>query len=217
MNDVVAPAYAFDRRMVEIAYAGWAPVYDLIFGAVFAEARSVAVLAAERVGARILEVGVGTGISLDQYSSVSRVMGIDLSEPMLRRAKARVRRQRLANVEMLAVMDAEHLGFLDSSFDVVVAQFVITAVPDPETALDEFARVLKPKGEIVLVNHLGAETGLRRTYERLFAPLVRYLGWRAEFPFARLDNWARRRGFRIMERRSIAPGSHFWLMRFRAS
>jgi phosphatidylethanolamine/phosphatidyl-N-methylethanolamine N-methyltransferase len=114
-------------------------------------------------------------------------------------------------------MDAERLGFADASFDVVVAQFVITTVPDPEAALDEFARVLGPKGEIVLVNHLGAEAGMRRNYERAIAPLVRYLGWRAEFPFARLDNWARGRGYRIVERQAITPRSHFWLMRFRAS
>jgi phosphatidylethanolamine/phosphatidyl-N-methylethanolamine N-methyltransferase len=142
-------------------------------------------------------------------------VGIDLSGPMLRRAKARMRRHPLANVDMLAVMDAERLGFADAFFDVVVAQFVITAVPDPEAALDEFARVVKPGGEIVLVNHLGAETGLRRVYERSFAPLIRHLGWRMEFPFARLDAWASRAGYRLLERREVQPLGHFSLMRFR--
>jgi phosphatidylethanolamine/phosphatidyl-N-methylethanolamine N-methyltransferase len=112
-------------------------------------------------------------------------------------------------------MDAERLGFANAFFDVVVAQFVITAVPDPEAALDEFARVVKPRGEIVLVNHLGAETGLRRAYEHSFAPLVRHLGWRMEFPFARLDAWARRAGYRVVERRAVQPLGHFTLMRFR--
>src|SRR5580704_8388187 len=183
-------AYTFDKDVVEKAYAGWAPIYDVVFGAVFAPGRAAAVMAAERIGGRILDVGVGTGISLSQYSSRNRIVGIDLSEPMLVRAKARLRRQRLANVDTLAVMDAEQLGFADAFFDVVVAQFVITAVPDPEAALDEFARVVKPDGEIVLVNHLGAETGPRRDLERGFAPLVRRLGWRIEFPFARLSAWA---------------------------
>jgi phosphatidylethanolamine/phosphatidyl-N-methylethanolamine N-methyltransferase len=96
-----------------------------------------------------------------------------------------------------------------------VAQFVITAVPDPETALDEFARVVKPDGEIVLVNHLGAESGLRQAYERRFAPLIRHLGWRMEFPFTRLDNWASGAGFRLAERREVRPFGHFSLMRFR--
>jgi len=208
-------AYTFDRNVVEKAYAGWAPVYDMVFGAVFAPGRTAAVRAAEAAGGRVLDVGVGTGIALDQYSTQNRVVGIDLSEPMLRRALARMRRRSLPNVEMLAVMNAERLAFADGSFDVVVAQYVITAVPDPEAALDEFARVVRSGGEIVLVNHLGAESGLRRTYERRFAPLVRHLGWRMEFPFARLASWARGAGYRLVERRALQPFGHFSLMRFR--
>jgi len=215
MSEIGAESYTFDRDVVEKAYAGWAPIYDVVFGAVFAPGRTAAVSAAERVGGRILDVGVGTGISLSQYSSRNRIVGVDLSEPMLRRAKARIRRHHLAHVETLAVMDAERLGFADAFFDVVVAQFVITAVPDPEAALDEFARVVKPGGEIVLVNHLGAETGLRHVYERSFAPLISHLGWRLEFPFARLDAWARRAGYRVVERRPVQPLGHFTLMRFR--
>src|SRR5258708_10156650 len=180
MSGIGVEAYTFDKDVVEKAYAGWAPIYGVVFGAVFAPGRAAAVRAAERIGGRVLDVGVGTGISLSQYSSRNRIVGIDLSEPMLRRAKVRMQRHRLANVEMLAVMDGEQLGFADAFFDVGVAQFVITAGPDPAAALDEFARVVKPGGEIVLVNHLGAETGLRRVYERSFAPLIRHLGWRME-------------------------------------
>lgn len=205
----------FDKRVVEKAYAGWAPFYDVVFGAVCTPGREAAVRAAERIGGRILEVGVGTGISLEKYSLRSRISGIDLSEPMLRRAKTRIKRNRLRNIETLAVMDAEHLGFADSSFDVVVAQFVITAVPDPEAALDEFARVVKPEGEIVLVNHLGAEAGPWRDVERGLALFARRLGWRPEFPFARLAAWADASDFNLIERRPIQPLGHFTLMRFR--
>jgi phosphatidylethanolamine/phosphatidyl-N-methylethanolamine N-methyltransferase len=215
MSGTGVERYTFDKDVVEKAYAGWAPIYDVVFGAIFAPGRAAAVRAAERIGGRVLDVGVGTGISLAQYSPRNKIVGIDLSEPMLCRAKARLRRHPLAHVDMLAVMDAERLGFPDAFFDVVVAQFVITAVPDPEMALDEFARVVKPGGEIVLVNHLGAETGLRRVYEHRFAPFIRYLGWRAEFPFARLDAWARRAGYRLAERRRVQPLGHFTLMRFR--
>jgi phosphatidylethanolamine/phosphatidyl-N-methylethanolamine N-methyltransferase len=215
MNGTGVEAYTFDKDVVEKAYAGWAPIYDVVFGAVFAPGRAAAVMAAERIGGHILEVGVGTGISLAQYSARNRIVGIDLSEPMLARAKARVRRQRLANVDTLAVMNAERLGFASNFFDVVVAQFVITAVPDPEAALDEFARVVKPQGEIVLVNHLGAETGVLRAWETGLAPLVRHLGWRMEFQFTRLDAWARRAGWRLVERRTVQPLGHFTLMRFR--
>ena len=114
------------------------------------------------------------------------LVGVDISEPMLRKAQERVAEQGLTNVEALAVMDAKHLAFPDGAFDVVVAQYVITTVPDPEATLDEFARVLKPGGEIVLVNHIGAESGPRRAFEQAFAPVARRLGWRPEFPWARL-------------------------------
>ena len=112
----------FDREMVEHAYDRWAPIYDLVFGGVFSKGRHAAILATNSIGGRVLEVGVGTGISLPQYASNLRVFGTDISEAMLRKAKARVADLRLKNVEGLAVMDAEKLEFPDSSFDVVMAQ-----------------------------------------------------------------------------------------------
>ena len=121
---------------------------------------------------------------------MNRLCGVDLSEPMLRKAQARVDEFGLTNVEGLWVMDAEHLTFPDASFDVVVAQYVITTVPNPEATLDEFARVLKPGGEIVLMSRVGAEAGLRRALENWFAPAARKLGWRTEFSFERYARWA---------------------------
>ena len=115
---------------------------------------------------------------------------MDYSEPMLRKAHERVAEHKLAHVEALAVMDAQQLGFPDAFFDAVVAQYVITTVPDPEAALDEFVRVTRPGGEIILVNHLGAEAGLRRAFEQGFAPVARRLGWRPEFRWQRLAQWA---------------------------
>ena len=217
MGAASSQSHRLDRSNVEQAYAGWAPIYDVVFGAVLAPGRAAAVRAAERVGGRILEVGVGTGISLDRYSARSRVIGVDFSWPMLRRAMMRVRRKRLTQIESLVVMDAEHLGFGDASFEVVVAQFVVPSLPDPEAALSEFARVVKPKGEIVLVNHLGAETGLLRACENGLAPMVHRLGWRPEFPFMRLSAWAQQAGFRLIERRSVPPLGQFALMRFAKS
>ncbi len=178
-----------DAHTVTKAYARWAPVYDLVFGAVFERGRQAAIEAAERIGGRILEVGVGTGISLPEYSRDCRLCGVDISEPMLRKAQERVAEFELHNVEGLWVMDAEHLSFPDESFDVVVAQYVVTTVPNPEATLDEFARVLKPGGEIILVSRVGAEAGLRRSLEHLFAPAARKLGWRTEFSFERYAKW----------------------------
>jgi phosphatidylethanolamine/phosphatidyl-N-methylethanolamine N-methyltransferase len=204
-----------DKDTVAKAYARWAPVYDLVFGAVFERGRKASIAAAERIGGRILEVGVGTGLSLPGYAWTNRLIGVDFSLPMLRKAQARVAEHRLTNVDGLAVMDAQRLGFQDGSFDVVVAQYVITAVPDPEATLNEFARVLKPGGEIILVNHLGAETGPRAAFEQAFAPLARRLGWRPEFRWQRLARWAEDHGgVRVIERRPMPPLGHFSLIRF---
>jgi phosphatidylethanolamine/phosphatidyl-N-methylethanolamine N-methyltransferase len=204
-----------DKATIAKAYARWAPVYDLVFGAVFERGRKAAIAAAERIGGRILDVGVGTGLSLMDYSPGNRICGVDLSEPMLRKARERVVEFDLANVDALAVMDAEKLGFPDAFFDVVVAQYVITVVPDPEATLDEFARVTRPGGEIILVNHIGAEEGLRKAFERWFAPMARRLGWRPEFPWARLSIWAEHaEGIRVIERRPMPPLGHFSLIRF---
>src|ERR1700732_93444 len=168
-----------DKQTITKAYARWAPVYDLVFGAVFERGRHAAIAAAERIGGRILEVGVGTGISLPHYSRSCRLCGIDISAPMLRKAQERVAELKLTNVEGLWVMDAEHLSFPDGSFDVVTRKYVITTVPNPEATLDEFARVLKPGGEIVLVSRVGAEAGLRRSLEHWFQPAARRLRLRA--------------------------------------
>jgi len=208
-------AEEIDKAGVEKAYARWAPVYDVVFGPVFERGRKASIAAAERIGGRILEVGVGTGLSLPDYAWTNRVVGVDLLAPMLRKAKERVEEHGLSNVEGLAVMDAQHLGFCDAVFDVVVAQYVITTVPDPEATLDEFVRVLKPGGEIILVNHLGAETGLRQALERWFTPVASRLGWRPEFGWERLTQWAARHGgVRVIERRAMPPLGHFSLIRF---
>lgn len=204
-----------DNATVTKAYARWAPVYDLVFGPVFEPGRRAAIAAAERIGGRILEVGIGTGISLPDYGRSNTIVGVDISEPMLRKAHERVKEFGLTNVEKLAVMDAANLDFPDESFDVIVAQYVITTVPDPEATLDEFARVLKPGGEIILVSRIGAEAGLRRSIEQWFQPAARKLGWRTEFSFSRYARWAERpHGVRLIERRSMPPLGHFALVRF---
>ncbi|NPU11348.1 methyltransferase domain-containing protein [Bradyrhizobium sp. 83002] len=205
-----------DRAGVEKAYERWAPIYDLVFGKVFDQGRQSTIAEADRIGGRILDVGVGTGLSLSDYARTTKICGVDISEPMLRRAQARVRELKLFNVETLAVMDAKHLAFPNDFFDAVVAQYVITAVPDPEATLDDFVRVLKPGGELILVNHIGAESGPRRVFELAFAPIARRLGWRPEFPWARLVNWAAKHGgVTLAERRPMPPLGHFSLIRYR--
>jgi phosphatidylethanolamine/phosphatidyl-N-methylethanolamine N-methyltransferase len=112
-------------------------------------------------------------------------------------------------------MDAEHLSFPDDSFDVVVATYVVSTCPNPEAALDEFARVVKPGGEIVLANRVGAEAGLRRKVEEVLRPVVCWLGWRLDFPWNRFADWvARRKDIHLIERRTMPPFDHFSLLRF---
>ena len=208
-------ATELSRNAVIKTYARWAPVYDVVFGSVFENARRMAVEASERVGGRILEVGVGTGISLPYYSCKSRVVGIDISEPMLKVARRRVIADRLEHVEQLEVMDAEDLEFPDASFDVVVAQYVVNTVPNPEIALDEFLRVLRPGGELVIVNRVGATGGSRKAFEHMFQPIAQQLGWRSKFPWARFERWAARSpAAYLVERRPVPPLGHFSLIRF---
>ena len=207
----------FDRETVERAYDRWAPVYDLVFGGVFSKGRAMAIQATNRLGGRVLEVGVGTGISLPLYAPHLRIFGTDISEAMLAKAKSRVSEQKLSHVEGLAVMDAEKLEFPDDSFDVVMAQYVVTAVPNPEAALDEFARVLRPGGELIILTRVSADDGMRRFIEQRLQPVVRHLGFRtAEFAWSRYAQWlAGAKGMELAERRLIPPLGHFSLVRFR--
>ncbi len=206
---------AMQTNTVAAAYDRWAPIYDMFFGGVFETGRREAVLAADRVGGRILEVGVGTGISLPQYKPSSRVVGIDIADAMLEKARQRVRKLGLTNVEELAVMDAENLAYETGSFDAVVAQYVVTAVPNPERALDEFARVVRPGGEIIITTRIGADDGLRSQFERVLMPVTSRLGWRTQFPWSRYEAWAAERpDMRLIERAPLPPLGHFSLIRY---
>ena len=207
----------FDRESVEQAYDRWAPIYDLVFGGVFSKGRDAAIQATNKIGGRVLEVGVGTGISLPLYSPNVRIFGTDISEAMLKKAKQRVAEAHLKNIEGLAVMDAEKLEFPDNSFDVVMAQYVVTAVPNPEAALDEFARVVRPGGELIILTRVSADAGMRRVIERTLQPVVTRLGFRtADFSWSRYTDWlSGTKAMELAERRLIPPLGHFSLVRFR--
>jgi ubiquinone/menaquinone biosynthesis C-methylase UbiE len=205
-----------DRHVMEKAYARWAPVYDALCGPVFLNGRRAAARAAREVGGRVLEIGVGTGLSFDDYDAHTEITGIDISEPMIARARARAESGRYPFVRELAVMDAHALDYRDASFDCVVGQFVITLVQDPERVLSECARVVRPGGQIILVNHLYSERGLAAAVERLLARKARALGLRPEFPFQRLANWAQSHGgTELIERRRLRPFGMYTLVRFR--
>ncbi|HEY0328633.1 MAG TPA: class I SAM-dependent methyltransferase [Rhodopseudomonas sp.] len=204
-----------DKSIVETAYARWAPIYDAICGPVMLKGRRAAAAEARSLGGKILEVGVGTGLSFDDYDATTEITGIDLCEPMLEKARAKMATGRYPWVKRVEVMDAHRMAFPDASFDCVVAQFVITLVANPEQVLSECHRVVKPGGRIILVNHLYSEVGVAAAVERWTAQRTRGLGLRPEFPFARLQAWAQSNKDAILvERRKIAPFGIYTLVCF---
>ena len=165
------------------AYRRWAGVYDEVFGSVSGAGPAPGGGGGERLpGTRVLEVGVGTGLALPLYDPRKRVVGIDLSRDMLRAGEGAGRpRGGSRNVVGLAEMDAESMAFADDSFDIAVAMFTATVVPDARRLVREMRRVVRPGGELLFVNHFAAEGGLRWWAERTLAPLSRVLGWHPDF------------------------------------
>ena len=181
------PRSKLDADAVRAAYRRWAGVYDAVFGGVSALARRRAVAVVNRLpGRKVLEVGVGTGLALPQYSRDKRITGIDLSAEMLERARARVRRLDLPNIDDLLEADAEATGFATASFDIAVAMFVASVVPNPRLLLAEMRRVVRPGGQLLFVNHFAAERGPRWWIEWALAPASRALGWHPDFAMAAL-------------------------------
>jgi phosphatidylethanolamine/phosphatidyl-N-methylethanolamine N-methyltransferase len=171
-----------DADAVRSAYRRWASVYDTLFGGISAPGRRRAVAAVNALPGRdVLEVGVGTGLALPLYLPQKRVTGIDLSADMLARARTRVENEALANVMALQEEDAEATGFADDQFDVAVAMFVASVVPNPRRLLAEMRRVVRPGGTLLFVNHFAAIKGPRLAIERAMAPAGRALGWHPDF------------------------------------
>lgn len=182
MKSSFQPRSALDAESVRVAYRRWARFYDSVFGGVSAFGRRQAVSAVNALpGEQILEVGVGTGLALPLYKKSKRITGIDLSEDMLERARQRVIREHITNVDDLVEMDAEATSFDDNSFDVAVAMFVASVVPHPEALLKELKRVVRPGGHILFVNHFLAQDGVRLKIERAMARASRSLGWHPDF------------------------------------
>jgi phosphatidylethanolamine/phosphatidyl-N-methylethanolamine N-methyltransferase len=207
---------SLSHEEVEDAYARWAPVYDAAFAAVMSPGRKAAAAAINRLAGHILDVGIGTGLELPMFDERIKVTGIDLCEPMLDIARKRVAARGLTNVEALLVMDAMSLNFPAASFDAAVGPYVLTVVPDPTRTLDEMARVVKPGGEIVLVNHIGATDGVVAGVEAWLGKRAHKLGWRPQFPWSVIGDWIERRDdIELLERRAVAPMRLFTLVRMR--
>ena len=170
---------------VQKAYRRYARYYDLVFGAIFHPGRNTAIEHLHvQPGDRILEVGVGTGLSLGLYPKDVTIVGIDLSKDMLVRAQKRAEEEGLKNIEGLLQMDAQNMTFEDNSFDKVVAMYVASVVPDPKKLVEEIRRVCKPGGTIIFLNHFQNQNPIVQKAEAVIQPLAKYLGFHPDFPLA---------------------------------
>ena len=172
---------------VKAAYRRYARIYDAVFGPMLQPGRKALLKALGcKPGDRVLEVGVGTGLALPMYPASVRVTGIDVSRDMLERARARVARRGLQNVEALLEMDAERMSFADASFDKVVAMYVVSVVERPAKLIEELHRVCKPDGEIFLVNHVQSRNPVMGALEKSLARFSDTLGWHPDFQLAQM-------------------------------
>lgn len=187
---------------IQRSYARWAPVYDRTFGAVTQAGRRAAVAHLNARGGSVLEVGVGTGLALPRYARSLRVTGIDVSEEMLEKARDKVRAEGLAHVVALRAMDARALDFPDATFDGVAAMHVLSVVPEPHRVMAEIARVLRPGGQVVLVNHFARTAGPLARVERVMAPFADRLGWHSDFDRAAV---LAEPSLRVVEDRPLPP------------
>lgn len=209
----LVPIAALDQASILEAYRRWAGVYDTVFGGISSKGRFRAVELVNRLpGKDVLEVGVGTGLALPHYDADKRITGIDLSKEMLRKARERTRKDALKNVQALHEMDAEATSFDDASFDIAVGMFVASVVPNPMRLLAEMRRLVRPGGDILLINHFAAARGPRWWLERAMAPASRALGWHPDFA---MDAIFSAEDLARIETDPVSPFGIFTLVRLR--
>jgi len=187
---------------VESSYARWAPVYDRTFGAVTDVGRRRAVSFINDRKGHVLEVGVGTGLSLPHYGPEVRITGVDFSAEMLAKAQRKVDALDLQKRVDLQRMDARELAFENASFDTIAAMHVLSVVPEPEKVMAEIARVLKPGGKVVITNHFAKTTGVMAGLERVAAPMANLIGWHSDF---KMDTILQEPSLQIAELRKLPP------------
>lgn len=191
-----------DIKQVESSYARWAPIYDWSFGAVTSMARKRTLAYVNARAGNVLEVGVGTGLSLRHYASGRAVTGIDFSEDMLAKAQAKVAENGLAIHPDLHRMDARDMTFPDDHFDTVLAMHVISVVPEPEKVMSEIVRVCKPGGQVVMTNHFARDSGILHLAERALAPFPGAVGWHSDFE---IDTVLVAPGLRMLREETFPP------------
>lgn len=175
-----------DINAVKRSYKVWAPVYDKTFGAITTVGRKKAIRHINNSQGKVLEVGVGTGLSLKHYKPHLQVTGIDVSTHMLAKARKKVAKRRMTYVEGIHEMDARAMELPDNHFDTVVAMYLVSVVPNPEQVIAEMARVCKPGGQVLIVNHFAREKGALAKVEKVMAPFANKIGWHSDFSIHRI-------------------------------
>ena len=201
-----------DIEAVDKSYKRWAPIYDNTFGRVTGAGRRRAVRYINTRAGSVLEVGVGTGLTLPEYQPHLRITGMDVSREMLEKARAKVAAQGLDHVTELRDMDARELDYPDDGFDIVVGMYLVSVVPEPEKVIREMARVCRPGGEVLILNHFKRERGALAVLERGAGPLANLLGWHSDFEQDRIMGVP---GLELEERTSFPPLGMFTFLRFR--
>lgn len=198
---------------IKSAYRRYARVYDAVFGPIFHPGRKLIVESlALKPGDKVLEVGVGTGLSLPLYPTNVEVTGIDVSTEMLEKARQRVSRFGLKQVDTILEMDGEDMQFADNTFDKVVAMYVVSVVPDPRKLVEEMRRVCKPGGDIFIVNHFRSQHPIIGVSEALLSPLSRLAGFRTDMELKRFLKEAQ---LDVVETRNTNLFGYWKVLRYR--
>lgn len=169
---------------VRKVYDRYSSFYDIFFGPILSPGRYVCARIINKIApknASILEVGVGTGLSLPMYREDLKINGIDISEKMLKKAQQCVTQKNMSNIK-LQVMDAQNLEFEDNSFDFIVAMYVVSVVPDVNIFLNEIIRVAKPNAKILFVNHFSSEKPVMKFIEQKLSRFNKLIGFNSDFP-----------------------------------
>jgi phosphatidylethanolamine/phosphatidyl-N-methylethanolamine N-methyltransferase len=190
-------------------YAEFAPLYDKVFGKIFYNRLEYVI---ENLGippgAKVLEVGAGTGTSFPAYPSHCEITGVDLAPDMLARARQKIEENHWSHLTVVE-MNALDLKFPDNTFDYVMAFHVVTVVPDPVRMIEEAKRVCKPGGRIVIVNHFTSEAPVLGSVTQALDPLTRWLGWRTDL---RLKPFIRTTGLRVERMYKLSKASLYTVL-----
>jgi phosphatidylethanolamine/phosphatidyl-N-methylethanolamine N-methyltransferase len=199
-----------ELESIKKIYAGYSNIYDALFKRFFYPRIKHAITYMDiKPGERVLDVGVGTGLSLSEFPHHCKVVGIDLSTAMLRKAKDKIRSHRLNHINVMS-MDAMRVGFRDDSFDKVFISHVVTVVPDPYMLMSEVRRVCKKGGQVVIVNHFKSSNKVVEIVEKLINPVCKKIGWRSDLC---LNEFINRSGLNVRQKYMLKK-LDFWHILF---